>query len=686
MSFTAETPIDEIASLDNKLLKNLTKIGYTKVNDLLSHYPKRYENRKRFNEFPYEPTESPICFKGEVIDSSKKFYGRRRFFEALISDSEGAGINQITLRWFNMVFIHKMIMVGHKVIVYGKVKKSGKRLIIDHPEFEIVEVDNAKSGIHLDRIAPIYPLSSGISQRPLREALFNIVENLNEDGFPEILPPNDFVEISRIKALRAIHFPASDNELAAARRALACEEFFILQLNVAYRKAQHNALPGSANCGSGKLLTKLLSSLPFKMTSAQSRCVDEIRSDLALPKPMNRLLQGDVGSGKTLVAVCAILLAIEAGSEAALMAPTQILAEQHHAVLSQWLEPLGINVGLCTAKKKTGSDLPLFEQNSPSVIVGTHALLYDSSDSKNLGLVVIDEQHKFGVSQRQKLINKGSCPDVLVMTATPIPRTLTLTVYGDLDVSVIDELPPGRGKINTYVRQSKKHLSDSIKFLKTKLSEGRQAYIVYPLIEDSEKIKVGSVEGEFQKWSESLSPFKCELLHGRIPPDEKDSIMDRFRDGSIHVLISTTVIEVGVDVPNATIMYVFDAERFGLAQLHQLRGRIGRGKHNSYCVLMTGKVTDDSKAKLTVLEESSDGFVIAEADLKLRGPGELLGKAQSGIDRLKLGDLITETELVKQARALSSALIKLDPNMEKPENLHLRTLIMFDNDNDGVVG
>jgi ATP-dependent DNA helicase RecG len=271
------------------------------------------------------------------------------------------------------------------------------------------------------------------------------------------------------------------------------------------------------------------------------------------------------------------------------------------------------------------------------------------------------------------------------MTATPIPRTLTLTVYGDLDVSVIDELPPGRGKINTYVRQSKKHLSDSVKFLKTKLGEGRQAYIVYPLIEDSEKIKVGSVEGEFQNWSENLSPFKCELLHGRIAPDEKDSIMDRFRDGAIHVLISTTVIEVGVDVPNATIMYVFDAERFGLAQLHQLRGRIGRGKHNSYCVLMTDKVTDDSKQKLKALEESSDGFVIAETDLKLRGPGELLGKAQSGIDRLKLGDLITETELVKQSRSLSSALIKLDPNIENPENLHLRTLIMLDDDNDGVV-
>ena len=685
MSFTAETPIDEIGSLDKKLLKNLTKIGYAKVHDLLSHYPKRHENREQFNEFPYEPTESPICFKGEVIDSSKKFYGRRRFFEALISDSEGAGINQITLRWFNMVFIHKIIMVGHKVIVYGKVKKSGKRLIIDHPEFEIVDADNTNSGIHLDRITPIYPLSSGISQRPLREVLFNIIENLEEGGFPEILPPNNFVEISRIKALRAIHFPASDKELATARRALACEEFFILQLNVAYRKAQHNALPGSAHCGPGKLLSKLLSSLPFEMTSAQSRCVDEIRSDLASPKPMNRLLQGDVGSGKTLVAVCAILLAVEAGSEAALMAPTQILAEQHHAVLSQWLEPLGINVGLCTAKKKTGSDLPLFEQNSPGVIVGTHALLYDSADSKNLGLIVIDEQHKFGVSQRQKLINKGSCPDVLVMTATPIPRTLTLTVYGDLDVSVIDELPPGRGKINTHVRQSKKHLPDSIKFLKTKLREGRQAYIVYPLIEDSEKIKVGSVEGEFQQWSENLSPFKCELLHGRIPPEEKDSIMDRFRSGSTHVLISTTVIEVGVDVPNATIMYVFDAERFGLAQLHQLRGRIGRGKHNSYCVLMAGKVTNDSKAKLKALEESSDGFVIAEADLKLRGPGELLGKAQSGIDRLKLGDLITETELVKQTRSLSSALIKLDPNIENPENIHLRTLIMYDDDNDGVV-
>ena len=460
-----------------------------------------------------------------------------------------------------------------------------------------------------------------------------------------------------------------------SRQFLALEEFFILQLRVAYRKSLHNNLEGSIHLGTGKLIDQFLESLPFELTKAQSRCVDEIHNDMSRPRPMNRILQGDVGSGKTLVAVCAILRAIESECHAVLMAPTQILAEQHYSVLSRWLFPLGIDVSLFTSKKKTVTDASLFKEQKFSVIVGTHALLYQSTKIENLGLVVIDEQHKFGVTQRQELINRGSAPDVLVMTATPIPRTLTLTVYGDLDVSVIDELPPGRGNIKTYMRDSKKHLKDAIQFLKDQIENGRQAYIVYPLIEDSEKLDASSVEGEFDNWCKYLEPKKCELIHGKIQPDIKDEIMDRFRSGEIDALISTTVIEVGVDVPNASVMYIFNAERFGLAQLHQLRGRIGRGQHTSYCILMTKKPSSDAKEKLKVLEDSSDGFVIADADLKIRGPGEILGKAQSGLDGLKLGDLISDTDLVRKAQALAASLISQDPLLKSPENQNLRLLI-----------
>ena len=341
-----------------------------------------------------------------------------------------------------------------------------------------------------------------------------------------------------------------------SRQFLALEEFFILQLRVAYRKSLHNNLEGSIHLGTGKLIDQFLESLPFELTKAQSRCVDEIHNDMSRPRPMNRILQGDVGSGKTLVAVCAILRAIESECHAVLMAPTQILAEQHYSVLSRWLSSLGIDVSLFTSKKKTVTDAPLFKDQKFRVIVGTHALLYQSSKIENLGLVVIDEQHKFGVAQRQDLIHRGSAPDVLVMTATPIPRTLTLTVYGDLDVSVIDELPPGRGSIKTYMRDSKKHLKDAIQFLKDQIENGRQAYIVYPLIEDSEKLDASSVEGEFENWCKYLEPNKCEFIHGKIKPDIKDEIMNRFRSGEIDALISTTVIEVGVDVPNASVMYI----------------------------------------------------------------------------------------------------------------------------------
>ena len=399
-----------------------------------------------------------------------------------------------------------------------------------------------------------------------------------------------------------------------------------MQMVIASRRFESSIRSGQAHCGPGKLLERFLRALPFDLTDAQSRVIDELRRDLACEHPMNRLLQGDVGSGKTVVAIAAMLLAVEAGFQAALMAPTQILADQHYQVLRRWLEPLDVKIALRTGARSEESFLAVDSrgEEKADVTIGTHALLYESVSFENLGLAVIDEQHKFGVAQRSRLTSREPAPDVLVMTATPIPRTLTMTVYGDLDVSIIDEMPRHRGKIVTAVRENAK-LPEVLTFLRREMEAGRQAYVIYPLIDESEKLDVKAAAAEFELWKERLRPFRCELLHGRIASPEKQAIMERFRRGETMVLISTTVIEVGVDVPNASVMIIENAERFGLAQLHQLRGRIGRGEHKSYCVLLSDDASEETRAKLGVLEKTSNGFEVAEADWDLRGPGDLIG-------------------------------------------------------------
>jgi ATP-dependent DNA helicase RecG len=454
-----------------------------------------------------------------------------------------------------------------------------------------------------------------------------------------------------------------------------------MQLLIGARRSAAASRSGQALSTKGALLEKFLRGLPFDLTDAQTRVIEELRRDLGSTHPMNRLLQGDVGSGKTVVAIAAMLVAVESGFQSALMAPTQILAEQHYAVFCRWLEPLGVRLALRTgARQEESGALPLFPHapqldENPHIIVGTHALLYEGVSFENLGLVVIDEQHKFGVSQRARLTAREPAPNVLVMTATPIPRTLTMTVYGDLDVSVIDEMPSDRGKIITAVREQAK-LPEVLIFIRKQLEGGRQAYIVYPLIDETEKLDVKAAAAEFEAWRERLRPFRCELLHGRIPAPEKQAIMERFRRGETSVLISTTVIEVGVDVPNATLMLVENAERFGLAQLHQLRGRIGRGAHKSYCILLSDEKSPETIAKLAVLEKTSDGFEVAEADWEMRGPGDLLGTAQSGLPALKLGDLKKDAALMRKARAAATAILAGDPGLDSNENQQFRRLIV----------
>ena len=664
----AETPL-----LPPKDVAALAAAGLRTAAAVLAHLPKRYEDRRRFDAFPNQASPVPVCLRGMVLDAAPRGFGRgRRFFEAVVVNGTGGvfGGGKITCRWFNMPFIHKMLLAGHEVVLYGKVKDSNGRLVIDHPEFEILRGDEDRESIHLERIVPIYRNVAGIAQRRLRE----IMHLLLLQTVPESLEIATAVAggAPRHQALREAHFPGSMDEAGAARRRFALEEFFALQLNVAWRRARYHERPGRVLGTKTTLLKRFYESLPFDLTEAQKRSIREIVADMRTPRPMSRLLQGDVGSGKTFVAMAAMLLAVDSGCQAALMAPTQILAEQHFLTFRRWLEPLGVRISLRTAARDEASHLPL--EGEPQVVIGTHALLFDSVAFHDLGLVVIDEQHKFGVAQRAALIRQGVVPDVLVMTATPIPRTLTMTIYGDLDVSLLDEKPEGRGRVVTAMRVAPKQ-TDVTKFVQDQLAAGRQAYLVYPLVEESEALKAESAIEAHGKWVKRLAGHEVGLLHGKLRPEEKERVMRRFRDGEIHALVATTVIEVGVDVPNATLMLIHHAERFGLAQLHQLRGRIGRGGHKGWCVLLTDGKSPEGLEKLRILEQSGDGFEIAEADLRLRGPGDVLGTAQSGLSDLKFTEFLADTVLLREARALADAVLAEDPDLSGKRR-DLRPLIV----------
>jgi ATP-dependent DNA helicase RecG len=651
----------------------LADAGFHTPAALLDHLPKRYEDRRRFDAFPNQPSPVAVCLRGGVIDAGRRhFGGGKGFFEAVVMDGSGGvfGSGKITCRWFNMPFIHKLIAAGQQVIVFGKVKEQNGRLIIDHPEFEILREDEQDSGsIHLERIVPVYRNVGGIAQRRLREIIHLLL--LQTDPATLAAPFDVDPSIPRSQALREAHFPDSLDQAKAARRRFALEEFFAIQLNVAWRRALHMRQSGRVLGKRTTLLTRFYHSLPFDLTEAQKRSIREIISDMREPRAMNRLLQGDVGTGKTFVAMAAMLLAVDSGCQAALMAPTQILAEQHYLTFRRWLEGLDLRISLRTGSRDETTGIEL--AGPAQLLIGTHALLHDESLFHDLGLVVIDEQHKFGVAQRASLVRRGILPDVLVMTATPIPRTLTMTVYGDLDVSLLDEKPPGRGSVTTAVRIAPKQ-SDVTQFVKDQLSSGRQAYLVYPLVEESESLNAESATAAFEKWKKRLSAWQVGLIHGKLKPDEKDEVMRRFREGEIHALVSTTVIEVGVDVPNASLMVLHHAEGFGLAQLHQLRGRIGRGGHKGYCILLTDGKNPEGLEKLKVLEQSEDGFEIAEADLRLRGPGDVLGTQQSGLSDLRFVEFLPDTSLIRQARSLADQVLAADPNLDQAHRA-LRPLI-----------
>ena len=677
MSLTLESPLKTVPELTSRMGKTLEKEGLTKVADVISWLPFRHEDRTRDVNVSFQVSDIPVCHRVLVTKTGNKFFGRRGsgMFEASVEPSGGAGMGQLlTLRWWGMAFMSRVIAEGQKLIVYGKIKEFKGKLSMDHPEYEILD-DDETTTIHSGRITPVYRLKAGITQKTLRTAAWHVVQALGDDFTQDVLPkPSEQGEFSgwnRARALKAVHFAETLESLGKARRYLALEEFYGYQLRVVRRRRAVLESGGHAHVA-GTLARDFEATLPFQMTGAQKRSLIEIQQDMASKAPMNRLLHGDVGSGKTVVAFAAMLGAVESGKQAALMAPTQILADQHYQTARKWLEPLGLRVALRTGARSEESTT--HETGICEIVIGTHALLHDAQLVKNLGLVVIDEQHKFGVAQRAKLIQKGNTPDVLVMTATPIPRTLTLTIYGDLDVSTIDERPKERGKIITKVRPASKQ-ADAAKFLLEQLEEGRQAYLVYPLIEESEKLDVTAAKKGHEQWCKLLPNFSVGLLHGKLDAEEKDQVMRDFRSGKHEVLVSTTVIEVGVDVPNASVMYIHHAERYGLAQLHQLRGRIGRGEHTSYCVLFVADKDEEAKSRLAIMEETTDGFRISEEDLKRRGPGDVMGKAQSGQAPLKFAELLADTRLVRLARQLAEKTLDEDPLLKATRFAEIRPFI-----------
>ena len=671
-----DSPLAALPRLTPARLRALQEAGLQTVHDLIRHYPRRHEDRRKFPDFPSDATPEPLCLRGTVQSVRSTYFGRRSQFTLVLAEKSGrVPAATVQCRWFNLRYLSKILQAGQDLVIHGRpraLKKGG--LVFDHPDFEVLESDAPDSAlIHLNRLTPVHPSIGIWSPRALRRLIFETLAQLSGEDIPQLWPASPAGpanpasrNLTTTAALRAIHFPDSEDEFESARTQLAREELFEMQCVLARQRARQTGGRAPVVPRQSKLLARFLKALPFELTTAQKRVLTHIFDDLATGHPMNRLLHGDVGSGKTVVAATAMIGAIAAGHSAALMAPTQVLAHQHYDNFRKLFEPLGVPVVLRTAARKEKSGTA-----GPRIVIGTHALLFAPETVGRPALVVIDEQHKFGVRQRAKLSGQKPHPHVLVMSATPIPRTLALTLYGDLDLSLLDEMPPGRIPIRTLVRAPEK-LEEAAAFLRQKLDEGRQAYLVYPVIEEGVRTGLKAATAEYARWSERLAPHSCALLHGRLKADEKDVIMASFRAGEIRVLVSTTVIEVGIDVANATVLLVENAERFGLAQLHQLRGRVGRGADQSWCILLAGEEAGDKIERLKILEAAADGFSIAEADLELRGPGDLLGTAQTGLPPVRLAKLPRDLPLLEEARSAAQKLMAEDPELHSHPALQAR--------------
>nr|MBU1327758.1 ATP-dependent DNA helicase RecG [Candidatus Omnitrophota bacterium] len=657
-------------------LSTLSHLGIETIYDLLYCFPRRHEDRSRIKKITEIRPGNFETIKVKVLTFGDRMSKKgMSIFQVAVGDSTGV----VHATWFNQPYMKDKFKIGQELILYGKVEKYNY-LQINNPEYEIL-TGTKEDFVHIARIVPVYPLTESLNQRWFRNIMKFTVDNY-VDEVREILPfemrkRNNLMILK--EAVRNIHFPVSDLVLKKARERIIFDEFMILQTGIALKRASIKIdLSGYSHKLEGDLIGKFKNNMPFQLTKSQSKVIREIEEDMKSQKPMNRLIQGDVGSGKTIVALYALILTVQNGYQGALMVPTEILAEQHYRNIKTLIKPLGINVMLLSGDLKEEERRrrrQMIETGEADIIIGTHALIQEGVNFKKLGLAVIDEQHKFGVMQRAILKSKSQNPDILVMTATPIPRTLALTVYGDMDVSTIDELPPGRGGVKTFFFEEKNR-DKAYKIAEEEIKIGRQVYIVYPIIDESEKSDLRAAIKMHKDLSQRFTDLKIGLLHGRMKSKEKETVMCDFKDRKIDMLVSTVVIEVGVDISNASVMIIEHAERFGLSQLHQLRGRIGRGKHISYCILVSEPKTDDAKHRLSAMLNTQDGFKIAEADLEIRGPGEFFGTKQHGLPELKIANIVRDRDLLELAKAEAFDLIKRDRFLRLPENRLIRDSLL----------
>lgn len=667
-----DAQIQYLKGVGPKRASILRKMGIMTLGDLLFHLPRAYEDRTKTIKIQDGVIGEKQTFVLEVTGSPTVSRPRRglSILQVPVRDSTGEAV----MVWFNQDYLKKTFCPGQVYIVYGKLSSNRYQIQIQNPDFKLWSPD------HVGSVTPVYPLTDGISNNEMKKIVAQALSEINND-IKSVVPTTYSLKRklpSKLDSLIGVHFPKDLSHAEISRKALAYEELLLLQIGLLWFKNKSGAELEGIKFKDVRELKKFISDLPYKLTAAQIRVLQEIISDMTSNKRMNRLVQGDVGSGKTVVSAAAMVLAVLNGYQATMMAPTEILADQHFETLKDLLKTMPIRIGLLKGSmslKSRESILNEISNGKLDIVIGTHALIQDSVKFKRLGLAITDEQHRFGVKQRIDLSGKGDLPDMLIMTATPIPRTLALILYGDLDISIIDELPPGRKQIETYAVGS--DMEDRVfSFIKKQLIEGRQAYVVCPLIEEQEKLDLLSAEKTYERLTTDIFPdFSIGLIHGRMSQAEKDASMRSFKTGEMNILVSTTVIEVGVNVPNASIMLILNAERFGLAQLHQLRGRIGRGEYKSYCILINDSSNPTARERMRILQSTSDGFKISEKDLELRGPGEFFGTKQHGLPQLKAANLFKDMDVLKTAQEDAIQIISQDPELLSEENAVIKGYI-----------